>query len=221
MESLDKYFLSNSILPYLSYQEAIEFACTNQKHNESFEIAKKNEWILPLSKKMVFRKRWNPHSFSQNVFCKIISFSHSSSSIQYQFIPYGFHNDITYPILHKMIYYLSQNVVHPQSNEIIQIPYAIFQKEFTKIYHSPNYVYSFRYLHPLMVHFVVHSVFSLVLLVFSFLFSGFLILCSILTIQSFFIPRGIEDEFSCFYVTPLYPVIIYVDHVNDSSMDSY
>ena len=219
MDTLDKYVISNSILPYLSFQDAIEFGCTNQKNRESFQIAKKNEWILPLSSKMIFRKIWNPYSFSQNVFCQIISFSHSSHLIEYQFISYGYHNDITYPIYNKLIYYLSQNVIHPNTNETQKIIYIDFKKEFTKTFQNARYVYSFRYLHPLMVHFMLQSIFSLVLLCFSLLFSGFFLLCCILCIQSFFVPYHVEDRFSCFYVTPLYPVVIHVDYDHDFTME--
>jgi hypothetical protein len=219
MNTFDKYIISNSILPYLSYQDAIEFGCTNQKNRESFQIAKKNEWILPLSSKMIFRKIWNSYSFSQNIFCQIISVSYSSHLIEYQFIPYGYHNDITYPVYNKIIYYLSQNVIYPNTNGIQKMNYVDFKKQFNKTFQNTRYVYSFRYFYPFMVNFMLQSIFSLVLLWFSLVFSGFFLICCILCIQSFFIPNYVEDSFSCFYVTPLYPVVIHVDYDNHSVLD--
>lgn len=149
MQQLDSYIITTSILPFLTYDDAIQLSFTNKRMNECYQIARKNMFILPISTNMIFLERGIDDDFDDpDIYCKIIDYSHLKKIIQYRYMPYGTDGNIRYPILNQKIYFMSRTIISPTTTQIQELPYDLFMILFEKSIDNSYYVYSMYYLHP-------------------------------------------------------------------------
>ncbi len=196
---LDKYMIAKEIFGYLDYDESKELSKVNKEFRELYKRALRTGVIHRYSRGDIFMKN---NVIGTPIYSKYTGISYNRNRVYYQYIGTGSFNNVYWPITNRRVQLMSryityQNLVLEQSEEINK-----FRKDWKRVKDNSDYVYTVKYLHPLMQqNFYVSFKFMFVLFYITVLFMSLL--------------------FSIMFVSVLYSDIFMIQMQNLENMMNY